>query len=295
MVSRMETSPPKFTPLPYGLLSVVQSAPSGDVHWKGGIQYQTRCVNEGATTYDECIAVTGSGAGVGAPPPPPTKTGTADLVMRAATPFAVYARFDCAPVGVNDAMEIAKNALAQTASWQVERAFWTGVAASQDVVFPHLAATTEIMDAGVLLQSAAVTGTAADIICGLGFLEQQLADCYNGVGVIHVPRKALPALKNASLVEKNGSKLYTANGNLVAVGSGYPGTGPAGQDPGQCGSWLYATGAVFAINNQARINSLKESIDRANNTVQMMAEQTYLIGWDCCHAAIEVDVGALAL
>lgn len=292
--SRQIVDAPSFTPSPYGLLSVVQQPSGGDAHWQNGITYQTRCLVSGDTTYDECIAVTGDAA----PPEPPVKTDNVDLVDRAATAFTVYARFDCSPVGVVNAAATARDAMSQSAPWQVERAFWTGVAGGQSVVFPHLAADAEESDAdGVLLQTAAevpTTGTAEpmNIACGLGWLEQELADCYAGVGVIHVARKVLPTLMAARLVEPDGDRLVTPNGNLVAVGSGYPGTSPAGSPTEDiCHSWIYATGAVFAYSGPVRVLETRETMDRASNTNQMLAEQTYVLGWDCCHAAVPVILG----
>jgi hypothetical protein len=246
----------------------------------------------GSSTYDECIAVTGTG---GSPPEPSVKTDNVELIDRGATPFTVYAKFDCAPVGIPDAQKIATDALNRSESWQVERAFWTGLVDGKSIAFPHLAASTEIDDAqGVMLQSAAsivVTGTAVDIVTGLGLLEAQLANCYNGVGVIHVPVKVLPTLDAWGLVKGTNGVLKTLNGNLVAAGAGYPGTSPSGVASATGEAWIYATGAVAMRRGDVKIAPLRESIDRRNNTVEMIAERTYVMNWDCCHAAILVDIG----
>lgn len=280
-------SPTTFIPAPYGLLSVISLQESSNVHWQNGITYLTKCVATGGTTFDECLTNV-----TGAPSEPNPKEANAELEYRGATPFTVYAEFDCSMVGVTNASKIAEDALTQTASWQLERAFWTGQADGQPVVYPHLASTVEVIDdGGILMQSAAVTGDAGgDIACGLGFLEEQLGTCYNGVGVIHVPRKVLPALAAWNLVESRGAQLYTKNGNLVAVGSGYPGTGPAGQAVTQCSSWMFATGAVFGYSGPVRVFNQTDSFDRSENTAHMIAERTYVIGWDCCHAAVSVDL-----
>lgn len=281
-------SPTTFIPAPYGLLSVMQTPPGSDgTHWKNGVTYTTTCLSAGGSTYDECISsVTGS-----PPPPPASKTDNVELEFRGATPVTVYAEFDCSPVGIADAAKIADAALAQTGGWQLERAFWTGLINGVKVVYPHLADTTETLDAnGILMQTVPVTGTATDVVCGLGFLEEYIGNCYNGAGVIHVPRKVLPALMASSLVEARGATLYTKNGNLVAVGSGYPGSSPAGVAATQCTSWIYATGAVFGYAGPVRIFPHRDSIDRAENTVKMIAERTYVVGWDCCHAAVSVDL-----
>lgn len=291
---RLIVDPPVFTPQPFGLMSVVQTPTASDsAHWQNGITYQARCLSPmGAATYDDCIAVTGIGGG------PPKANPTANVLNylnRGATPFTPYARFDCAPVGNPEALKVATTALAQSEAYQVERAFWTGVVDGQMVAFPHLAANAAMSDAqGYLLQTAAttiVTGAAVDIATGLGLLEQQLANCYNGVGVIHVPMKALPTLDAWGLVKAVNGQLRTLNGNLVAAGAGYTGSSPAGVAPIPGESWFYATGAVFMYRGDVKTFPLEASINRNNNTLQMMAERTYVLGWDCCHAGILIDIG----
>lgn len=292
---RLIVNPPTFTPSPYGLLSVVQLPNAdGTPHWQNGLTWQSRCLDVmGRTTYDECIVVTGSG---GPPPEPNPKQENVNLVLRGATPFTAVAKFDCAPVGQEDARRIATDALAQSETWQVERTFWTGVVdGKSNLQFPHLAANAQVLDAaGIVLQSAAstvVTGSAVDVATGLGLLESALADCYNGVGVIHVPVKVLPTLDAHGLVRAQSGVLKTLNGNLVAVGAGYTGSSPTGVAPATGESWIYATGAVFAFRSDVMVTETRDSLNRSNNTVEMIAERTYVLGWDCCHLAVLVDIG----
>jgi hypothetical protein len=290
---RQLVQPPSFTPLPYGLLSVIQT-PTDDAHWQNGITYQARCaITMGATTYDECISVTGTGSTL----EPPTKSETHELVLRGAMPFTAYADFECSTVGsLAESQQIAEQALAQSDSWQVERAFWTGEAAGQDVVYPHLAATAAVTGIGgssdvALMQTVPVTGGPFDVAEALGFLEQQLADCYNGIGVIHIPVEALPTFDAWGLVKPQGPRLKTLNGNWVAVGAGYPGTSPAGADPAAGTTWIYATGAVFGYSGDVRVTDQTSSINRSENTVTRIAERTHVLGWDCCHAGALMTLG----
>lgn len=293
---RLIVNAPTFTPSPYGLLSVAQQVNTdGTPHWQNGITWQSRClVPMGRRTYDECIVVTGSD---GMPPPEPaTKTNVLDLQLRGATPFTAYAKFDCALVGMDEALKIATDALAQSEPWQVEHAFWSGMIDSQRVVFPHLAHNAEVLDPqGIQLQSPAsvvVTGAAIDVVTALGLLESALANCYNGVGVIHVPVKLLPTLQTYDLVIAQSGKLKTLNGNLVAVGAGYPGTSPTNVAPPAGESWMYATGAVFMYRGDVQVPADRvSSVNRATNTREMIAERTYVLGWDCCHHAVLVDIG----
>lgn len=290
---RQIVNPPTFTPLPYNLLSVVDQPPTTDNHWQNGISFQSHCVTGmGALTYDECLVVTGTG---GSPPAPASKTGNVQTVNRGATPFTVYVEFDCSAVGsFDEASDIGARALAQVESWQVERALWTGQIDGVTLVFPHLAATTTVLDAqDFLLQSVPVTGGSGttDVADGLGQLEAALADCLNGVGVIHVPVEAIPSLDAYGLVKPQGARLKTLNGNWVVAGAGYPGTSPSGASPAVGTTWMYATGPIIAYRGSVTTFTPTESFDRLENTVKMIAERTYVLAWDCCHAGVQVQLG----
>lgn len=293
---------PTFTPSAYGLFSVVQTPSNGDAHWQNGITWMSYCpVGMGSSTYDECIAVTGA---PDAPPPEPSaKTDNVSNALRAATPFTPYVRFDCSPVGNEEAVQVATDALSRTEGWQVERAFWTGLVNGRVIAFPHLAANAQVLDSqGTILQTAAspvVTGASPlNITTGLGLLEQQLADCYGGQGIIHVPPKLLPSLNAHQLLTVTNTRnvgtgrfdrqLQTLNGNLVSVGAGYPGTSPTGAAPASDATWIYATGAVTMRRGDVKVGRIGESINRDNNTIQLIAERTYVLNWDCCHLAAYV-------
>jgi hypothetical protein len=294
---------PRLTPPTFGLLSVAElrGADTGDTHWQNGISFETECPNLDATagtTYDECIAVTG----VGSPSPPTSKADNTNYRWRGATPFTVYSWFDCSPVGLDQARNKARTALEKTESWQIERAFWTGRAAgTANIAFPHLAhSAAEIVDAqNILLQSPAVTGVSSypasigpwPIQQGLGIAEKLLGDCAGGQGVIHVPPQVLPKLAGAMAVTSRGAQLTTSNGNLLAVGSGYPGTGPGGQSVTQDAAWIYATGPVVVYRGDVRVSNFgADSLDRGENTMRLLAERTVLAAWDCCHFAVQINL-----
>jgi hypothetical protein len=281
--------PTVFTALPYGLWDAVQAAGSDGPHWQNGVTWIERCPT-GDTTYDECIAVTDTGSA----PEPPAKTPNVDQDYRGALPFTVIAEFQCTPVGLGDAQTVARDALARVEQHQVEAAFWTGAAAGQQVVFPHLAADTEVLDGEVVLQPvASPTVTGADVAHALGVLEQELADCYKGQGLIHVPRSVLPTLaawKLARLDETSG-RLVTPSGNLIVAGGGYTGSGPDGAAPAAGTSWIYATGAAFGYRSDVHLTQIPDSLNRTSNTLRMQAERTYLIGFECCLLAAHIALG----
>lgn len=280
--------PAVFTPLPYGLWDTVQHPATDGPHWQNGVTWPERCP-AGDTTYDECLAVTGTGA----PPEPPAKTANVEQGFRGALPFTVYAEFECSPVGLVAAESIASDALARVEQAQVETAFWTGTAGGQDVVYPHLAADAEALDGNVVLQPVATpVVTGADVAHALGALEQELADCYKGQGLIHVPRSVLPTLAawNLTRVDDAG-RLVTPAGNLIVAGTGYTGSAPDGSAAAAGTAWIYATGAAWGYRSDPYVSRLRDSLDRTSNTIRMLAERTYVIAFECCLLAAHIALG----
>lgn len=287
MARQLIDLPAVFTALPHGLWDTIQTPGPDSVHWQQGVTWIERCPT-GDTTYDECLSVTGTGA----PPEPPAKTANVSQEYRGATPFTVIAEFQCTPIGLGEAQSVAQDALARVEQQQLENAFWSGQAADQAVVFPHLAADAEVADGEVVLQStASPVVTGADVAAALGALEQELADCYKGQGLIHVPRSALPTLAAWNLVREADGKLLTPNGNVIVAGGGYPGTGPDGTAPADGTTWIYATGAAWGYRSSVYFTQVRDSLDRASNTLRMQAERTYLIGFECCLLAAHIVLG----
>ncbi len=294
--ARPFVEPPAFTPLPYGLWDVADH-PTPPAHWQQGITWIENCPT-GDTTYDECLTVTGTGS----PPAPPAKTDNVDRTFRGATAFTVFAEFDCSPVGLGDEAAVnalATEALARTETSQVEEAFWTGAAGGQPgIVMPHLAADTEVVDAsGIVLQpvaTIAAMGTDAvtlDPAVAFGQLTQQLDQCYGGLGIIYVPRYALPTLFALRLVVEVNGALYSSSGHPVVVSGLFPGTSPAGAPASEATTWIYATGPLWAYRSEVFATRRNESFDRAENTVKMIAERTYVVAFTCCLLAALMDLG----
>lgn len=287
MARQLIDLPAVFTALPYGLWDTIQHPSPDGAHWQNGVTWVERCPT-GDTTYDECLSVTGTGA----PPEPAAKTANVDQTFRGALPFTVYAEFECSPVGLAEAESVASDALARVEQQQVEAAFWTGAAAGQPVVFPHLAADTEVVDGDIVLQpTATACVTGADAVHALGALEDCLGDCYTGQGLIHVPRAVLPTLAAWNLITERDGRLYTPGGNLIVVGGGYTGTGPDGTTPADGTAWIYATGAAWGYRSDVYVSRLRDSLDRSTNTIRMLAERTYLLGYECCLLAAHLTIG----
>lgn len=299
MPSRQYVQAPTFTPLPYGLLSSLgmDIRTPNNPHWQSGVTYEVLC-GGGDSTYAQCLVATGlSGDSSVTSASPPEKTPTSTIDVRGALPFTVYTNVDCSAVGFWDrAEEMVGTELTYTEQWQVERAFWTGQAGGQPTVYPHLAADTELIDSnGYLLQSAATitgTGETLDVAEAVGTLEAYMANCYDGVPVIHAPRALNATFARFGLLVRDGPRYRTPSGSIVVFGGGYLGTSPSGAVTPNA-LWIYATGSMFIYRSKPTVFRVRDSFDRSNNTVRAIAERTYVIGWDCCHFGVPITTGGV--
>lgn len=281
-----------FTAPQFGLLSTATQLDLPDAHWRMGITWEPLCP-ESSGTYDPCAAVVDNAGAAVQAPPPPAKSATTDWQVRGAAPFTAYSRIDCSPVGQWDQLsETNQQALIRSEERFVETAFWSGAVAGQTVVFPHLAADSVVEDGADLLQPAAtiVSNTPQEIHVGIGLLEDAMRDCYPGVATLHMPINLLALAAQGELLESRAGRMFTKLGSKIVVGD-YPGTAPDGTtDAGV--TWMYATGEVFFMREPTPTRfSTVESFDRRVNTVEVIAERTYVIGWDCCLFAIPIDNG----
>lgn len=282
---QIESDTLPFTPPSYGLLSTATELQIADPHWRMGLQWQPMCPDaEG--TYGECTRPDGT-------PLPAPKDDTWSWETRGATPVTVYSRIDCAPVGKwEELSDQNRQALLRSEARELERIFWTGEAdegSGVTSVWPHLAADTNVIDGDDLIQPAAVlaSNVVQEMVIGLGMLEAAMRDCYPGVATIHMPIRLAAIAADHHLIESRAGVMYTTTvGSRVVIGD-YPGTGPDGTDPDPGSTWMYATGAVFYQREPTpHTFTAVESFDRNVNTLGMIAERTYVIGWDCCLMAI---------
>lgn len=297
---RLHVDPPTYTPSPFGLLAVADIR-QDDSHWQMGVSWEDICGGTGTTVADcdtSAPVVTGSGM-------IPVKAPTTQRTLYGATPFTVYTEIDCSPPDFYDNAEsLTQQALNRFESFQVERTFWTGIAMDrnqtggfQNAVLPHLAANAAITETyqgrttTLQMASTVVTGVPLNVVDALGALEGALAGCLNGTGVIHVPQSLAPTL--ALILTRQGNKFLTPNGNVVAIGSGYPGTSPTGTAPALGTAWMYATGPVFGYRSTPKMYaSPTQSFDHSVNTMKAIVERTYVLGYDCCNFAQLVNTSS---
>ena len=75
------------------------------------------------------------------------------------------------------------------------------------------------------------------------------------------------------------------------VGGGYTGSGPDGAAAAAGTSWIYATGPGFGYRSNVYVSPVRESLDRSTNTLHMLAERTYVVGFTCCLLAAHIALG----
>ena len=117
-------------------------------------------------------------------------------------------------------------------------------------------------DAGVSIVATSLLGALAEV-------EQELAENYNGLGVIHLTPRAAVLLGDDGLVRPSGV-LTTRTGTPVVIGAGYDGTD---------GLAVLGTGAPVLF--RAGTPQQVEAHDRDNNSETTLIQRSWLIGYDC--------------
>lgn len=210
----------------------------------------------------------------------------------AGSAWPVLVVFDdvCSTVGWRSAeyQARARRGLARVASWRVERELWTGALIDDN---PNLSG-----DAGTTVPGGPYAPERA-----LDELVQALADTAVGAGVIHARPYIIERWTENGKVKPlmsgpNAGKLATGTGHLVVAGTGYTGTGPAGQAVGAT-EWAYATDPLVVLRGDVVITPpdppdgppSAAAVDRGSNTVAYYAEQAYSVLWNrCAHLAVEI-------
>lgn len=267
---------PPFVAAPYGLLSLRDPDVTTDERWLSGFTYESRSCSSTVNLLDIC----------GGADPVSIITPPEDLVRnREYEPFIIEAVDSCSTFGFlkRDVEQRAIDALEACTQKALENEFWTGdLAATNGYDANRSLASTDSVD-------VTPSGSAVKLRYGLAILERALADCGCGTrGTIHVTRDVGSVLP-VKIVDDH---LETQLGNYVVAGAGYTGSGPDGTVPGT-GTWMYATGPISVLLGQSEAvgASLKEQVDRSNNTWEARAQRPAAVTWDgCCAFAVHVDL-----
>lgn len=167
---------------------------------------------------------------------------------------------------------------------QLEHEFWTGdvhQAASPDLEGRWLAQDGTVAE----LEAGAATGARR----ALTALQQALADCGGGRGMIHATVATASTWFGLALLRREGGLLLDALDNIVVPGVGYDGSGSDGNVDGTGDTaWAYATGIVDT--RLAEIHT-RSAHNPSNNDVDAIASREATAYWDgCCHLGINVSL-----
>lgn len=275
---------PKVTPDRYGLLTVVEPVTPEDQHWEAGITWDDDlCSGIHSTVYDCPIPESGTG---------PKRILDRDFQSCCADPFSIYASYDCPPIGTvaSDAFDIASRRLDIKEGRELERVFWTGITEEGTVVNPSLAFGNSECGS----EPIDLTGPLGPvgIVASMAVLESALGASCTGSGVIHANYGIASFLTANRLIFQNDDAWFTVTGQRLAIGAGYPGTGPGNNAATTGTTWLYATGPMVIYRSETFFTPerFKDAMDAKINSVQVYAQRIYAVGWSCCLFAIQANL-----
>lgn len=276
-------------PADYGVLSPAATVIyDNSSDWSRGVDFET--INCATNVRLSAICSTASGVDV--------VTADGGALYRRYMPFSIETDFSCSTFGFQhrDYEGVARGFMEAAQQKAVEHELWTGeLSKQQAAVWNTTQHAGDTFPNRWLASSDAVDvtptpGTAVKAKYALALLEDALGDCGAGIkGTIHATRGVASVL---GLKDKNGA-LRTTLGNLVIAGAGYTGSGPNGTNPSGTQVWMYATGPVSVRLGPivATPDRRNQSVNLANNTVQVYAARPGAVSWDsCCHFAVLVDL-----
>lgn len=270
MGPRQAVTAPVNTPPLVSLVRSARRVDEGDFRWENGFAFSPEGC-EGGGILDPCGTT--------------EKTISDNPALVEYDPYVVYAGDKCSSFGWQDRdyQARARRFLEACQSKHIAAELWTGTLATS-ASFPNPFFTDIAGD----VVATAVTPTEA-----LACLEQGLAECQCGAGMIHATPNVVTHWINAGLVLREGGLLMTYLGTIVVADGGYPGTGPGGTEPASGAVWAYATGIVEVRLGEVQIfpATLKEALNRETNLIEFRAERMASAVWDnCCLLAASVDV-----
>lgn len=242
---------PAVIPQPFGIFSVAEPRLTTDEHWRLGVEWRTNACGSARYTVGDCIE-----------PEVGDLFPDDDCDVFKYEPFTVY-RYDHDPaVGYT---------LEQHRAMAIERL----VNVEQNAVEAKL---WYLMTATAPVQSM----TAFTPEYALGYLENWIANEYNGLGVIHMSKIAATVFSDTHLIQQGG-RLYTNLGTPVVVSPKYD-----GRDIINGQGSLVASGALALYRGD--IDVREAAFDKTYNRVSYVAQRDYVIGWDCSTVRVEAQL-----
>jgi hypothetical protein len=264
---------PAFQPHRFGLFSVANMVDRPEPYWQTGVQYEPI----------SCWGVSGA-SGICFDPdaqepmphgwPLSVFQGGVDTVT--ALPFAVYGWYDCS--GMSRPLQEAEDrARAHLAAGEEREVEWSIVDGAWDNT-PFLEDNPDDL------------GGPYPIEVAFGALEGWVGARFGGQGVIHMPRSLGPVARSKTLFSRQGQRLETELGNLVAAGSGYDMAG-LGLREGADTATLFVTSVPTIRRSEVWVNPDPEfRPSRTNNDLTIYAWRVYLVSWECVTAKVEVEI-----
>jgi hypothetical protein len=234
--------PPASVPYRYGLFSVATprttelTLDGADPHWRNGITWVSQSCGAVGATQEFCIDEVD-----------PELAPDERCDVREFEPFTVYAYNDDSIPGFS---------LSEHEAHAVQRLLHAEQYAVENVVWDRL------VDESDTCTDASTTPAYV----GLGIAEQELADLYRGMGVLHM--NAATATVLCDNLYADGQIMRTKLGTPVVVGRGY-------EVPGV----IYGTGPLVIYRGD--VDTRQQAISKPNNKVSYIAQRDYVVGWDC--------------
>lgn len=263
--------PTPSMPLRYGLFQAAVGPLDLPVHARnGGLQYVTGLCYQGFGYEIECIGDQDDKSAS-------FSENSSDTILGA--PFIVYATMQCGTVGFTfeEQRSLVMERLRGVEQSMVEEIFSTGTFGQS----PALTAADGIIT---------VTGAGDSVVnvlseleraryCGFGANVTQ----YGPPGYLHVAIPVFNALKEAHLVEFDGTRWRTPMGTVVSAGC-YANNDPAGAAPADGVFWMYLTGQTTiwrTPDSEVHVAPVEGSLDRTTNQFLMLAEREYVVTYEC--------------
>jgi hypothetical protein len=261
---------------PGGVLSAAELDERGDNQWFKGLE------------FDMELCVSGGPRVVSMQCPPPVEQ--LKLTQRGydtewSEPFVVYAGYECSAGGelLSEAWAHAGAILDDGWVWALERALWTGLDQDGNSFRMSLAGGDPV--------DLTPGAGAVDVASAVSLLEGHAKD-FPCSPVIHAPVDASAFLAEKAQLRHEGGRTTTALGTPVALGSGYPLTGPGGSAPGAGEAWMFASGGVRITTGPKFFTPERgdagAAVDRLVNDVTVYAEKGFAVQLGCGLAAVRV-------
>lgn len=266
-------------PLQYGLFSISRFPEVGDPHWQQGVEWEPAVC--GPASIYACPTCDQNNNGTA-----PLKTYEDGPGSDFAAPFTIYGSFICSPVGNWDRAEMrARQLLENGGERAVELAIANGAS--------H--ASKALQDASSV-DITPTPGTPVTVAQGLALLEAYIGTHGAGQGAIIANRReVLLANEHGKLLNAEGGELRTYLGTPVAAVAGWDGlTGPNNTAAGSGEAWLFALGSrprIYRSEVFMTPPNRENGLNTSNNNLAILAEQTYVVGWDCFTAGVLVYNG----